>query len=151
MNSWKIYKGLASIGLDKIVESDNCQYVNYIPFNSNNFQEYLTRDKSVGTYCQCVKLFKEYVEILQPRTILVLGTANGIDNIISPNYQEILISGRQRFLVKGNFKGIPTYAIPHPSRSYGWGTDAKAVMAEYLERIMAGEGDTLKFVKITRI
>ncbi len=148
-HKWKIMKGLALIGLDvNTLNSKNWQYINYLPFSTNNVNE-LYRKANKEVISKCLDLTAEYIHLLSPKKIIVLGTANGIDKFPKESKGECLtlLSGKKRYLVKTTICGITTFAIAHPSFPT-WSREAKEKMREMIQLYFANQENEIEPIKI---
>lgn len=140
--SWRIINGLKALGLsEQLNDCRNWQYMNYIPFATTDFKGYLKRDKEkeTHTFDECRKLTLEYIECLRPKRILILGTSNGVDNFPTDSEPQVLLQGNQRYIISMKIAGIPTIAIPHPSRYRQWPAEIIAAMSDMLRRSFSEE------------
>ncbi len=151
-SQWKILKGLSLIGLvkDKLDGIKNWQYINYIPFSTENIKEFIDRasEKKIPLD-NFVDITTEYIRLLSPKRILFVGTKDGIDRFESwkdkaeLGERKILLQGGKRFIIRTSLCGIPTFAIPHPSYP-NWPIEARNEMAHMIGLFLEGKEDEIE-------
>lgn len=110
--SWKIYQNLMKIDFVKDLSSQ-FNYMNYVYFPTPRFNDIKKIiDFEVINICKSLTL--DFIKIINPKIIIVLGTSTGID-IIAKNTKTILNGYKKRLLVQGEIEGLTAYGIPHPS------------------------------------
>lgn len=113
---WPIIKGLQTIHFcrETLEEEDFC-FMNYYYLSTSNFNDVLANPLLKDSLAVSKAFTFEFIDLIQPSMILVLGTANGIDFLDFSDKESILNGRSQRLLVKATYKDIPVLAIPHPS------------------------------------
>ncbi len=112
---WAMWKRLSISfeSIPEILEESMC--MNLVYFNTDNLQNLLKRKGGKEGFVKCKGFSLDLIsEVIRPKCILCLGTATCFDYLPIEN-KEVLLKSRMRLLVKGEFNGIPTYAMPHPS------------------------------------
>ncbi len=141
-SNWGIIKGMEKVGLDRksLDKVGNWQFINYIPF---------TKECNGHLVKECMEYTKQYIEAVKPKKIIMMGTREGIDIFKRTGKQEIMLLQRQfRRIIKTCLSGIPTLAIPNPSRYRGWEALAKEKMTEMIRLFLSGRGDEIKLTKV---
>ena len=111
-DSWKIYKNMMKIDFIKKLDN-NFNYMNFVYFPTPKFND-IKQIKDLNVIEICRNLTIEFIKILNPELIIVLGTSSGID-IIAKNTKTILNGFKKRLVVQGDIEGIKAFGIPHPS------------------------------------
>lgn len=115
---WRFVSGLKRISVfGEIISKDKYIYMNFFYFNTDNFHNVLKRPDLKEVVGISRDLTLEFIEITKPKIIVTLGIAGGIYMFNLTNKDVILNEGNRRYILKTDHKGIPVYAIPHPSRS----------------------------------
>ncbi|KGE14241.1 hypothetical protein [Sphingobacterium deserti] len=136
LESWSLFRGLKQIPyIHKVLQKDNYAYTNYYYISTQSFDEALTDPDQTQAIKQCKELTLELIRLIQPKTILVLGTSNGIDKLPFSNKKTILEGIKKRLLVSAEFEGINVYAIPHPSTLAISKEEIKALNTNLIELI----------------
>lgn len=116
-SSWKIIRQLSKM---KIIHDMQYKfnYMNYVYFPSKTFND-IKKIKEVDILEICKNLTLEFIDILKPERIILLGTSSGIDQFDGSG--EVLLCGNnnKRLIVKSHIGNYDVFAIPHPS----WLTD----------------------------
>ncbi len=153
-STWPIMRGLSQIGLDlKTLDSKHWQYINYLPFSTHNVNQLyikakkLKEETGMDVIGECLNLTAEYIRLLSPMKIIVMGTANGIDKFPDIGERQILLSGKKRYVVKTALCGIPTIAIAHPSFP-NWPKEAKQKMSEMIQLYFDNRENEIEPVRI---
>lgn len=88
-------------------------YMNYVYFPSRKFKD-VNRLKDIDLLSICKDFTLQFLKILQPKRIILLGTDSGIDQFDTEK-EVLLEKDGKRLIIKGEINGIDLYAIPHPS------------------------------------
>lgn len=109
---WKIFKQLSKMKIFDDLQLD-FNYMNYVYFPSKRFND-IKKLKEVDILKVCQDLTLEFLDILKPEKIILLGTTSGSDQF---NIEGITLLNKnnKRLIVKGKIDEIDVYAIPHPS------------------------------------
>lgn len=112
---WKYIKGLRRIELfNEILNQEDYILANYYFLSTPNFKEVSTHGKKVLDLCK--EFTFRYIDLIQPKLIIVLGTSTGIDLLKDFKNQKTILNGHhQRLLVAAEYKQTKAIAIPHPS------------------------------------
>jgi len=137
--NWKIIKGLRKIHvLDRAIKEEKYVYANYFYLNTDTFDEVYEQEDALDI---CKELTYDLINILSPRLIVILGTADGFDKLNDFDGKKLILRGkRQRLLISAYYKGIPVIAIPHTSRMILSVEELQAINTNILEIY---EGNTL--------
>lgn len=133
-NEWKIYKNLMKISFFNDL-SENFNYMNYVYFPTPKFND-IKNIKDFDVIRICKSLTLDFIKIIRPKVIIVLGTNSGIDKM-AKNTKTILYGKRKRLLVEGEIEGIKAYGIPHPS--YNNHKEEDAEISKVLELLIKGQ------------
>lgn len=146
IKSWPIYGGLSSLPLIReIVEKEDYCFMNYFYLATASFGEAKSMTTALAT---CRKLTAEFIELIQPKQILVLGTSSGFDLIEEIENKQLILGGRyKRLLMRGNYRLsnsgdkmlIPVYGIPHPSYPFGKPDEVEALNTNLTEGFEGNE------------
>jgi uracil-DNA glycosylase len=141
---WKSYHTWNIANLDKIksiksiLDADNYYFMNFIYFNTTNINEFYLLDKDGKIREQCVEFTNQFIKLINPKRILVLGTQEGIDKL--PNIQtKTILNSKMRLVVQAEYLGYPVVAIPHPSRYNMRKQEELQKMSDIIEQIFNGE------------
>ncbi len=93
--------------------SDDFNFMNYVYFPTPKFYD-IKNIKDFDIINICKSLTLDFIKIINPQIIIVLGTSTGIDPI-AKNTKTILQGYKKRLIVKGEIDGTTAYGIPHPS------------------------------------
>ena len=88
-------------------------YMNYVYFPSKKFND-IKKLKEVDILKTCKELTLDFINILKPEKIILLGTTSGSDQF-NIEGSTLLSLNNKRLIVKGKIDDIDVYAIPHPS------------------------------------
>ena len=110
--SWKIIKQLMKMKLIDDLQLD-FNYMNYVYFPSRKFND-IKKIKEVDILKESRELTLEFLRILDPDKIILLGTSSGSDQFDIKGHT-LLAKGNKRLIVKGKLDEVDVYAIPHPS------------------------------------
>nr|WP_315135997.1 uracil-DNA glycosylase family protein [uncultured Capnocytophaga sp.] len=109
---WKIFRGLNRIPFIKqAVDSNNYCFMNYVYFGTSDFEKIKKHPEAMQI---CKELTKKFIEIINPKHIIVLGL-EGMESI--SKIEKTLLKGKtKRLLVQGgDLFGKQVLAISHPS------------------------------------
>ena len=109
---WKIFRGLNRIPFIKqAVDSNNYCFMNYVYFGTSDFEKIKKHSEAIQI---CKELTKKFIEIINPKHIIVLGL-EGMESI--SKIEKTLLKGKtKRLLVQGgDLFGKQVLAISHPS------------------------------------
>ena len=116
LNEWSLLKGLKQIDyFNQILHADNYLLTNYYYISTSDFDVVKKDPAQKDALIKCKELTLELINLIKPKTIIVLGTSNGIDKLPFTNKKTILNGSYKRLLVSAEFEGIRVFAIPHPS------------------------------------
>ncbi|TDS13899.1 uracil-DNA glycosylase family protein [Sphingobacterium paludis] len=136
LESWPLFRGLKQIPyINDILQKDNYAYTNYYYISTKSFNEALSDPNQTQAIQQCKELTLELIRLVQPKTILVLGTSNGIDKLPFSNKKAVLHGVKKRLLMSAEFEGIQVFAIPHPSTLAISRDEIKALNTNLIELI----------------
>lgn len=112
--NWSIIKGLNKIpSFAHVLSNGDYVFANYFYLSTPDFNDVPKKYKNALALCE--RLTYEFIDIIKPKKIIILGTSSGIDRL-SITRRKVLLQGfRQRLLMSGYLNDIPVYAIPHPS------------------------------------
>ena len=111
-DEWKIFRGLNRIPFIKqAVDSNNYCFMNYVYFGTSDFEKIKKHPEAIQI---CKELTKKFIEIINPKHIIVLGL-EGMESI--SKIEKTLLKGKsKRLLVQGgDLFGKQVLAISHPS------------------------------------
>jgi len=115
-NSWPLIKGLRSIPFFReVLNEGDFSMMNYYYLATKNFSEVLADHRQKKMLEISKSYTYKFIDLIKPKMIIVLGTANGIDKLDFNDTQPILDGISQRLLIKSHYQNIPVLAIPHPS------------------------------------
>lgn len=142
---WKSYHTWNIANLDKIksiksiLDADNYYFMNFIYFNTSNINEFYRIDKDGKIREQCIEFTNQFIKLINPKRILVLGTQEGIDKL--PNIQpyHTILESKLRLVVQAEYLGYPVVAIPHPSRYNMRKPEELQKMSDIINQIFNGE------------
>jgi len=111
---WKLIKGLKKIDLFRdAVENDDFVLANFYYLSTADFNE---AESHIEVMQMCKTLTYELINLIQPKLIIVLGTAKGIDLLQEFRNKKTLLQGyHQRLLIAAEYENCKVLAIPHPS------------------------------------
>jgi hypothetical protein len=114
--TWPLIRGLRSIPyFREVLDEGDFSMMNYYYLASSSFNDVLADDRQKKMLELSKSYTYKFIHLVQPKMIIILGTANGIDKLDFKGKQLILDGISQRLLVKSNYQDIPVLAIPHPS------------------------------------
>ncbi|MGC4128099.1 MAG: hypothetical protein QM564_00770 [Bergeyella sp.] len=110
--NWKVYKQLMKMKM--IYEMNNeFNFMNYVYFPSKKFTD-IQKNKEVDILYICKNLTLEFLHLLNPKNIILLGTSSGLDQFDN-NGEVLLEQNSKRLIIKGKIDQYNVFAIPHPS------------------------------------
>ncbi|WP_209389120.1 hypothetical protein [Chryseobacterium sp. RR2-3-20] len=111
--NWKVLRQLMKMKIIYDMELD-FNYMNYVYFPSKKFID-IKKIKEVNILETCKDLTLEFINILQPENIILLGTSSGMDEFEIDG--EVLLVGNdnKRLIIRGKIGNHKVFAIPHPS------------------------------------
>lgn len=114
-DDWKYIRGLKRIEIfNQILNEDNFILANYYFLSTHDFKAVTNHGKEILNICKNLTL--EYIDLIKPELIIVLGTSTGIDLLKDFKNQKTILNGHhQRLLVTAEYKNTKVIAIPHPS------------------------------------
>lgn len=133
-NTWRIYQNLMKIDFFKSI-SDDFNFMNYVYFPTPKFYD-IKNIKDFDIINICKSLTLDFIKIINPQIIIVLGTSTGIDPI-AKNTKTILQGYKKRLIVKGEIDGTTAYGIPHPS--YNNFHEENQAISNMLKKIFSDE------------
>ena len=114
-DTWNVMEGIENTDFIKKAIKDNSYcFMNYIFFSTKdeNALKNLKEFKKIEDIC--VDLTKKFVEIINPKQIIVLGVTAS-DKLVT-NKKTILQGNNAKLVVEGNISERKVFAIYHPSR-----------------------------------
>lgn len=118
-DEWPIVRGLKSIPyFNNLLNDGDYVFMNYFYLNTKSFKEVDKSHDLSSVKTISKELTYQYIDLVKPEMIIVLGTSNGIDELDKTFFsdRQVMLQGiSQRLLVKASYKGTPVLAIPHPS------------------------------------
>ena len=111
-DEWKIFRGLNRIPFIKqAVDSNNYCFMNYVYFGTSDFEKIKKHPEAIQI---CKELTKKFIEIINPKHIIVLGL-EGMESI--SKIEKTLLKGKSKRLLvqEGDLFGKQVLAISHPS------------------------------------
>ena len=118
-DTWSVIEGIENTDfIKKAIKNDSYCFMNYIFFNTKdeNALKNLKEFKNIEEIC--VALTKKFIEIVNPKKIIVLGVTAS-DKLVS-NKKTVLQGDNARLIVKGTISNRDALAIYHPSRLKGY-------------------------------
>ena len=118
-DTWNVIEGIENTDfIKKAIKNDSYCFMNYIFFNTKdeNALKNLKEFKNIEEIC--VALTKKFIEIVNPKQIIVLGVTAS-DKLVS-NKKTVLQGDNARLIVKGTISNRDALAIYHPSRLKGY-------------------------------
>jgi hypothetical protein len=118
-DTWNVIEGIENTDfIKKAIKNDSYCFMNYIFFNTKdeNALKNLKEFKNIEEIC--VALTKKFIEIVNPKQIIVLGVTAS-DKLVS-NKKTVLQGDSARLIVKGTISNRDALAIYHPSRLKGY-------------------------------
>ncbi|WP_454984743.1 uracil-DNA glycosylase [Capnocytophaga gingivalis] len=118
-DTWNVIEGIENTDfIKKAIKNDSYCFMNYIFFNTKdeNALKNLKEFKNIEEIC--VALTKKFIEIVNPKKIIVLGVTAS-DKLVS-NKKTVLQGDNARLIVKGTISNRDALAIYHPSRLKGY-------------------------------
>jgi hypothetical protein len=99
----------------------NSVYMNQIYFNTKKLDMLEALPGGANAIKVCRELTKEVAfDIIKPKKVLCLGITDCFNGIgVGTDYQELHKRAGKRLLAKKICRGIPVYAIPHPTGARG--------------------------------
>lgn len=142
--NWKVIKQLMKLKLIDDLDL-NFNYMNYVYFPSKKFTD-IRKLKEIDILSECKNLTLDFLKIIKPKKVILLGTSSGIDQFEIEG-STMLVKDNKRLIVKGKIDGIDIYTIPHPS----WlNDDELAAIDINLAEIFSNQKQShLDFVKTT--
>ena len=137
---WNVYQRLKGIGYIKnIIEKGNYCFINYIFFHTKDEKDLKALPKFKEVEDTCVSLTKKFVEIVNPKQIIVLGVTAS-DKLVSN--KNTLLHRRSKLIIEGLISNRKVYCVCHPSR-----------LSSYLNRNIINKrlGEILEGKEITPI
>lgn len=122
-----------------ILDSDSYYFMNYIFFSTPNMAEFAKLDKNGEIRERCIEFTNQFIRIINPKRIIILGTQEGIDRLPNVENVETVLSSNLRLIVRANHLGFPVVAIPHPSRYNMRKQGELDLMSETIQKIFNGE------------
>ena len=111
---WNVYQRLKGIGYIKnIIEKGNYCFINYIFFHTKDEKDLKALPKFKEVEDTCVSLTKKFVEIVNPKQIIVLGVTAS-DKLVSN--KNTLLHRRSKLIIEGLISNRKVYCVCHPSR-----------------------------------
>jgi len=111
---WNVYQGLKGIGhIKNIIEKGNYCFINYIFFHTKDERDLKALPKFKEIEDTCVSLTKKFVEIVNPKQIIVLGVTAS-DKLVSN--KNTLLHRRNKLIIEGLISNRKVYCVCHPSR-----------------------------------
>ena len=115
-DTWRLIRGLKSVPfLKEVIDAGDFCLMNYYYLSTHNFKTVSTDPQQEKMLEESKMLTYRFIDIIKPKLIVVLGTANGIDSLGFKSFGTILDGVSKRLLIKGQYQDIPVLAIPHPS------------------------------------
>ena len=161
-SSWRFFNNLKQIPfLKEIISKRNFTYMNYFYFGTKDASEMKKIEIFDDIVNFSIRKLEEIISILNPKLVIVLGVADGLD-IITPN-KTIGTNGNKRIFTKGIIGNIPIYGIPHSSRNYSYEIrkalddvlsklfEGKEISPFHIEQKIFGNKSTMKKVDIQKI
>ena len=118
-DTWNVIEGIENTDfIKKAIKNDSYCFMNYIFFSTKDEStlKSLKRFKNIEEIC--VALTKKFIEIVNPKQIIVLGVTAS-DELVS-NKETVLQGDNARLIVKGTISNRDALAIYHPSRLKGY-------------------------------
>ncbi len=149
---WSIFKGLSLIGLgkDRLDCIGNWQFINYIPFSTKNLNTFHNKAKGTDVLSRCISYTEEYIRILSPKRIIVLGTSSGIDCMKGKKDYKVLLHGRYRYIITSRICDIPSLAVPHPSWP-AWSAEAREQMKRMIDLYLQDRETEIESIELKEI
>lgn len=111
---WTIIRGLNKIpSFANVLSNADYVFANYFYLSTPDFSDVPKKYKEALALCE--RLTYEFIDIIKPKKIIILGTSSGIDRLNITEKKVILQGFWQRLLMSGFLNDIPVYAITHPS------------------------------------
>ena len=118
-DTWNVIEGIENTDfIKKAIKNDSYCFMNYIFFSTKD-ESTLKNLKGFKNIEEiCVALTKKFIEIVNPKQIIVLGVTAS-DELVS-NKETVLQGDNARLIVKGTISNRDALAIYHPSRLKGY-------------------------------
>ncbi|NLN34186.1 MAG: hypothetical protein GX159_11415 [Flavobacteriaceae bacterium] len=143
-NNWRFFNNLKQIDfLKNKIENAEYTYMNYFYFATKDANEMRKIDKFSDIIDFSKVSLNELIELLKPKLVVIMGVKDGLDLISDSPTKTILQKGNNRILTKGLLKNKVIYAIPHPSRNYGY--DTRRALDICLNEIYTGKDELSVF------
>lgn len=104
--------------IKKAIKNDSYCFMNYIFFSTKDESTLKSLKGFKNIEEICVALTKKFIEIVNPKQIIVLGVTAS-DELLS-NKETVLQGDNARLIVKGTISNRDALAIYHPSRLKGY-------------------------------
>ena len=92
-------------------------YMNYVYFSTKKFED-IKKVKEIDILSICKSLTLEFLQILKPERIIILGTSTGIDEFVSDSENLLIGNDGKRLIVKAKIDEYDAFAIPHLSGAW---------------------------------
>ena len=114
-DTWEVIEGIENTDfIKKAIKNDSYCFMNYIFFSTKDEKDLKALPKFKEVEDTCVSLTKKFVEIINPKQIIVLGVTAS-DKLVT-NKKTILQGNNAKLVVEGNISERKVFAIYHPSR-----------------------------------
>jgi len=136
---WDISKLSMLECVKSILDTGNYYFMNFIYFNTSNINEFDEIDKDGKIREQCIAFTNQFIKLINPKRILILGTQKGIDALPNVKNPKIILNSTMRLVVQAELLGYPAIAIPHPSRYHMRKQEELDAMNATLQKLFKGE------------
>ena len=118
-DTWSVIEGIENTDfIKKAIKNDSYCFMNYIFFSTKDESTLKSLKGFKNIEEICVALTKKFIEIVNPKQIIVLGVTAS-DELLS-NKETVLQGDNARLIVKGTISNRDALAIYHPSRLKGY-------------------------------